>query len=253
MESKTEHWVFAFVIALVTHAGLVAALVVAWPSGTLPNPRSVGPDLTSSSGTAPIRVQLLGSLLRTELLHSNAPSEPSEMLTKAHPRRARISTLKAKTDEVAAAAHAREGPANSNSRLGENGSPEFTAADDRPGACCSDDRTGARFPVVESRGSEAGAQASGEASDRVVELHRRLAESAQRCYPSTARRLRLRGEVGLHFCLSEQGRVSVASLRGSTGSALLDAAARECVLAGALPAPGIAGCYDVPIKFSDRE
>jgi len=253
MESKTEHWVFAFVIALVTHAGLVAALVVAWPSGTLPKPSSVGPDLTSSSGTSPIRVQLLGSLLRTELLHSNAPSEPSEMLTKAHLRRARTSTLKAKTDEVAAAAHAREGPANSNSRLGENGSPEFTAADDRASACCSDDRTGARLSAVESRGTETGAQASGEASDRVAELHRRLAESAQRCYPSTARRLRLRGEVGLHFCLSEQGRVSVASLRGSTGSALLDAAARECVLAGALPAPGIAGCYDVPVKFSDRE
>ena len=253
MESKTEHWVFAFVIALVTHAGLVAALVVAWPSGTLPNPRSVGPDLTSSSGTAPIRVQLLGSLLRSELLHTNAPSEPSE-ITKAHPRRARTSTLKAKTDKGAAEAHNRDGPADSNSSLGENGSPEFTAADDRASACCSDDRTGARFSAVESRGTQTGSQAAGSgASNLVAELHRRLAESARHCYPSTARRLRLRGEVGLHFCLSEHGRASVASLRGSTGSALLDAAARECVLDGALPAPGIAGCYDVPIKFSDRE
>src|SRR5262249_24079316 len=227
METKTEHWAFAFVIALVTHAGLVAALVVAWPSGTLPKPKSVGPDLTSMSGTAPIRVQLLGSLLRSELLHSDALSQPSE-ITQAHPRRARTSTLKAKTDNGAAEANNRDLP-NSNSSLGENGSPEFTAADDRAGACCSDDRTGARFSAVESRGTETGAQAVGEASDRVAELHRRLAESAQRCYPSAARRLRLRGEVGLHFCLSEQGRASVASLRGSTGSALLDAAARECV------------------------
>jgi len=245
MESKTEHWAFAFFIALVTHAGLVAALLVAWSSGTIPKPRSVGPDLTSSSGTAPIRVQLLGSLPRPEPLHSNAPSEQSEMLIEAHPRRrGRAATLKAETDGVAEA-HSRSGPPNSNSSLGENGSSEFTA---------EDDRTGARFSPVESRGTEAGPQAAGSgASDRVAELHRRLAESAQRCYPSTARRLRLRGEVGLHFCLGEQGRASVASLRGSTGSALLDAAARECVLDGALPAPGIAGCYDVPIKFSDRE
>src|SRR5262249_51913079 len=85
---------------------------------------------------------------------------------------------------------------------------------------------------------------------RLAELHQRLASSAQRCYPPAARRLRLRGEVGLYFCLGADGLAQSQALRGSTGSALLDRAALECVLAGALPAPGIGGCARDPTPSS---
>jgi len=88
--------------------------------------------------------------------------------------------------------------------------------------------------------------------ERITELHQRLASSARRCYPPTARRLRLHGEVGLHFCLNSDGFAQSQALRGSTGSALLDRASVECVLAGALPAPEMVGCYDVQVRFSDE-
>jgi periplasmic protein TonB len=93
--------------------------------------------------------------------------------------------------------------------------------------------------------SEAGA---GEAS-LLGELHRRLADAATRCYPPAARRLRLRGEVPLHFCLDAAGSATALSLEGSTGSALLDRSALECVVPGAAPLPGVVGCFQVPVRF----
>jgi TonB family protein len=84
---------------------------------------------------------------------------------------------------------------------------------------------------------------------RLAELHRRLAEAAARCYPASARRFRLKGEVPLHFCLDAQGTPSALSLEGSTGSALLDNSALECVVPGAQPLAGFEGCFLVPVRF----
>jgi TonB family protein len=84
---------------------------------------------------------------------------------------------------------------------------------------------------------------------RLGELHRRLAEAAERCYPNAARRFRLRGEVPLHFCLNAQGAATALSLEGSTGSPLLDRSALECVVPGAQPLSGFEGCFLVPVRF----
>jgi TonB family protein len=142
---------------------------------------------------------------------------------------------------------------------------EATAGSDHPTAAVSmgDDQTSdaAANPGPSGAASEAlehgiGGQIGQIASGRtgvLDEFHRRLASSAKRCYPIAAQRLRLRGEVGLHFCLTGDGREAEAALHGTTGSPILDRAARQCVLAGALPAPGIPGCYDVPIKFDESE
>jgi TonB family protein len=91
--------------------------------------------------------------------------------------------------------------------------------------------------------------AKGGGGSRLAELHRRLAEAAARCYPSSARRFRLTGEVPLHFCLDASGVATALSLEGSTGSALLDRSALECVVQGAQPLSGFEGCFLVPVRF----
>lgn len=128
--------------------------------------------------------------------------------------------------------------ASGESRVGEQGNPTGGSGEIPSGQSGS----GGQSP---SRG---GAMTP----ERIAELHQRLASSAQRCYPPAARRLRLHGQVGLHFCLGEDGLAESRSLRGSTGSALLDRASLDCVLAGALPVPAMVGCYDVQVRFSDE-
>jgi protein TonB len=82
------------------------------------------------------------------------------------------------------------------------------------------------------------------------ELAARLAAAARRCYPAAAVRFRLRGEALLAFCLGEDGAARSVAVARSSGSPLLDRAALECVLPGALPAPGAAGCFELPVRFA---
>jgi len=81
-------------------------------------------------------------------------------------------------------------------------------------------------------------------------LHQRLAAAAKACYPRAARAFRLRGAAPLRFCLDGKGSAGPVSLLGTTGSPLLDRAAKDCVVPGALPLPGT-GCYTVTVEFTD--
>jgi TonB family protein len=94
-----------------------------------------------------------------------------------------------------------------------------------------------------------GTGVGGASQERLGELHRRLAEAAEHCYPAAARRFRLRGEVVLHFCLDAAGAATALSLEGSTGSPLLNRSALECVVPGAQPLSGFEGCFLVPVRF----
>jgi TonB family protein len=59
--------------------------------------------------------------------------------------------------------------------------------------------------------------------------------------------------VSLFFALNEQGEAKQVQLAHSSGSAILDEAAMDCVLRGALPAPGRPGAYGpVTIKFAGQ-
>jgi len=83
-------------------------------------------------------------------------------------------------------------------------------------------------------------------------LMARLSAAALRCYPPEAVRFRLAGEAHLSFCLGVDGQASAVKIARSSGSEVLDRAAAECVLPGALPLPGAAGCYELPVRFAAR-
>jgi periplasmic protein TonB len=108
---------------------------------------------------------------------------------------------------------------------------------------------------VAASGSLGAAGASGAMGPGAVALdhrpliHARLAAAARRCYPAAAGRFRLRGEVRVQFCLDGNGGLQKVEAASSSGSELLDRAAIDCVLPGALPLAGPAGCLHVPVVF----
>lgn len=85
-------------------------------------------------------------------------------------------------------------------------------------------------------------------------LSQRLAWSAARCAPAGVVRAARHAVPGvpLHFCLDDAGRPSDVGLLGTTGSEVLDRAARDCVVPGALPLPPVPGCYTVEVRFPTR-
>lgn len=82
-------------------------------------------------------------------------------------------------------------------------------------------------------------------------VHARLAAMADRCYPAAARRFQQRGTVQLSFCTDANGGAASTSVTQSSGAALLDAAARGCVVESAAPFPPEAAsrCFSVPVRF----
>ncbi len=85
-------------------------------------------------------------------------------------------------------------------------------------------------------------------------LSQRLAWSAARCAPAEVVRTTRHAIPGvpLHFCLDGAGRPSEVRLLGTTSSEVLDRAARDCVVPGALPLPPVPGCYTVEVRFPTR-
>lgn len=209
-------------------------------------------ERASSAPAAPSPPRLEPSPVRVQLVHRAAPGAVAPLARTSalpsRPKRSRPAHPPAHPEPVEAAgapldqlgvnglanqpgvtedlpAHPEpvEGEGTPHDKLGVNGLP------DKPGVT--------------------GGSATGTGDSALAALHRRLAESARRCYPSAARRFRLTGEVGLSFCLAN-GAVRSVELSGSTGSTLLDRAARECIVQGALPLPVSQGCYVQPVRFA---
>lgn len=237
MQAATKRWILALIASVAAHAAVACALVVALPASPL---RGAAESVKGLGARPALRVNLVGTSPSPQPLRVEIPSDSVPRSWPQPRRQARTPTVKVAASEAMEV----NDLAKSNSPLGETGAQPFTGGGESTGL-------GSAVAGFQPEQNATGLPSEGSgALDRLAELHQRLADSAQRCYPNAARRLRLQGEVALHFCLSEQGRASAATLRGSTGSALLDRAARECVLAGALPARGMLGCYDLPIKFS---
>ena len=104
-------------------------------------------------------------------------------------------------------------------------------------------------------GSDPGAGQGGRGDASLLSaLSQRLAWSAARCAPAEVVRAARHAVPGvpLHFCLDDAGRPSDVGLLGTTGSDVLDRAARDCVVPGALPLPAVPGCYTVEVRFPTR-
>jgi hypothetical protein len=100
----------------------------------------------------------------------------------------------------------------------------------------------------------AGTQDTPGGASLLAALSQRLAWSAARCAPAEVVRTARHAVPGvpLHFCLDATGRPSDVGLLGTTGSDVLDRAARDCVVPGALPLPPVPGCYTVEVRFPTR-
>lgn len=85
----------------------------------------------------------------------------------------------------------------------------------------------------------------------IATLSSRLSSAARTCYPPAAKRMRLRGEVTLRFCLDGGGRAVSLEVEHGSGSPLLDRAALECVVPRALPVRDAGGCFSLPVRFGE--
>lgn len=85
-------------------------------------------------------------------------------------------------------------------------------------------------------------------------VHERLRVAAERCYPPAARRFQQRGTVAVTFCTDGAGQVLRREVSRSSGAALLDGAATDCVVPTAAPFPVAAAsrCFTVPVRFGAR-
>lgn len=83
-----------------------------------------------------------------------------------------------------------------------------------------------------------------------AEVHARLARAASDCYPAQARRFRQQGQVPVSFCVEGTGAAAKVVVT-SSGAALLDEAARGCVMQRAEPFPAAAAgaCFAVKVEF----
>jgi protein TonB len=213
--------------SLAAHLALGAALVLAAPAA--------GP--ARARGSRPV------AITRMRLVPPGAPGGGAAAVERSSPVR------RAERRPRAAARGARlEAPASAPPAVGA-----VTAA--APSVAEIAEGVGAEGAGGESAPAEAGSAAGtgtgveGGGSTALAELASRLGDAARGCYPAAARRLRLRGEVGVVFCVGEGGLASSVRVERSSGSALLDGAASSCVVPGALPSPGASGCFSLPVRF----
>ena len=148
------------------------------------------------------------------------------------------------------------GPGRTTARGGgrSGSSPEVVGAASGAGTAATA-TAGTRGPTG-GDGTEVEAAGTGGQSSAslLAALSQRLAASAARCAPAEVVRTVRHAvpEVPLHFCLDAAGRPSEVGLLGTTGSDVLDRAARDCVVPGALPLPPVPGCYTVEVRFPSR-
>ena len=238
-------WAWAFAASCTVHMLALGLFAVVGSTGD--RPARDGQPPAARQRPAPTPVALVGDRMKG--------SEPSTQPAQGVPGQPALVRGHGSTRLVKRhlAAESKEAsPAREPQPVAPSSLPGPTNTDESPGGTFGGD-TDLRGPAAGGNSAKQGGAAGEGAAKSIGKLHQRLAAAARHCYPPTARRMRLRGEVGLHFCLGEDGSASTKILRGSTGFVLLDRAALDCVLARALPAAGLPGCYDVQIRFSDDE
>ncbi len=117
----------------------------------------------------------------------------------------------------------------------------------------ADNNAGVLSQAKTAPGSAAEPPSVGNAENAALvgRMHARLKAAALQCYPPAAQRFGRRGTVELAFCVDLDLHPIRVSLKQTSGSEMLDTAARDCVLPNSSPFPEEAAekCFQVPVRF----
>jgi TonB family protein len=227
----------ALAISLAVHAVVIAAVVALAPRALPPAAQPVEVEVHRTT-----RVALLG---RASSLRSESPAAVAPVVARNRgPMRRQPLSVE---PEVAA---------------GESTAAEVASSPSAGGdGADGDGLAGVLAHSTDALGGDPRAAVEAEALAReavkpparpdLSPLVRKLQAAAARCYPEGARRFRQSGVATVEFCLDAQGALLRSHVLGSSGSALLDDAATQCVVPGALPAGAAIGqgCFTLPVRF----
>ena len=225
--------------SLVIHAGIVCGwLVWGTASDGVPLGDSIPVDILTLPAVAPpaevkpVVAQTVGTSVR-----SKNRTRPSATVKLGPPARLDIQPLgdAQRAPQTVTAAAAPEPSREESAAVAGAGSPAESSS--------VLPVTAATVPpaIVAARANDTGA---------VAEIVRRLRSVAASCYPYAAVRSNLQGTTRLRFCVDQTGAARDAQVVDSSGSAILDSAALDCVLDSAAPFPATSRtCLTVPVRF----
>jgi hypothetical protein len=247
-------------VALVGHAGTTA--------GPAPSEETAGGNSTApAQRPAPLAAVLPPPAADPGAVTPARPPPPRSTTRAARPAETRSSAADASGDAATAGAEALVTAVQSDVWVLSGSAPPVRGTGPAAAGNPAPPGAGAPGPVGASAAGAAQAAApganpagtgdgtGGQSSASLLEaLSQRLAWSAARCAPAAVVRTTRHAIPGvpLHFCLDAAGRPSDVGLLGTTGSDVLDRAARDCVVPGALPLPAAPGCYTVEVRFPTR-
>lgn len=239
----------ALAISLALHAALLGAF---WAAAPLARPAPVPVEVVAAPSTA-TRVALLG---RASSVRAESPTPPAPVVARNRgPMRRQPASVEPEVAEGASEAE-EVAPAVSAGGEAADGDGLSGVLAHSSDALGGDVRAAAQAESLarESLAREALAPPKPAAPD-LAPLIRKLQAAAARCYPEGAKRFRQSGVATVEFCLDAQGALLRSSVRGTSGSALLDDAATQCVLPGALPAGAAVGkgCFTLPVRFGGAQ
>lgn len=243
LRAVTARWPVAVGASVAVHAA--AALLLLGLLG-----RAVAPESKPAlQKPTPVEVFRVGSLLPragkpapaalTPMPATRAAVARAAPTHAARPNEAHAEVAQPSQDSLT---HSTQPPASADSRPGGDGDqPMQDPAVAGPGAGGAP--TGSELP-----GTVGGADQLD--PSLAAEVHARLTRAASDCYPAQARRFRQQGQVPVSFCIGEAGQAAKVAV-STSGLALLDEAARGCVMQRAEPFPTEAAgaCFTVKVEF----
>lgn len=239
MADVTARWPLAVVVSVAVHGALALGLLAVLGRAVTPQPKPAVEKAT------PVEVFRIGSLMPRAGKPAAAAPAPS-MKPAAPSASPRVAPLPTGEAEAPAA------PPVTDQQIDQ---PANTDSAEAAGA-----GTGPAAPEATTTGTTTGAgsgSGSAPAGDQgavdpsvAAEVHARLARAASDCYPAQARRFRQQGQVPVSFCVEGGGTASKVVVT-SSGAALLDEAARSCVMQRAepFPAAAVGSCFSVKVEF----
>jgi hypothetical protein len=261
----------ALAISAAVHLGVLGVLLVGRPRGQAPSPMRVhvldGAPAHPSAASIPsapndseqVAAPRPRAVTRPEASPAYAERAPAASVRAARPSTEPTQAARENSVPPTEPATVGSGTAAPDAERPRYQDDIWVLTDEASGggapAASPSEEPGAPRGTVSPQGALPGGGTGGSGPSSLLgELSARLARSAARCTPTGVVRSS-RGsapEVPLHFCLDATGRPSSVGLEGTTGSELLDRAARECVVPGAAPLPPLPGCYTVAVRFPVR-